>query len=135
MYCSSHLRQKKNINNIIVMCFLLTLNKFNGFQANVPFLTTGKVDFQVVSYNSNFNPFQPNVPFLFPLKTSENLWFSNIFRGYRNGTLALNGLQAVPVITFFLYEYPSLLQEYLFQVKINAQVRFQMFFQFIYCRF
>ena len=57
MYRSSHLRQKKNINNIIVMCFLLTLNKFNGFQANVPFLTTGKVDFQVVSYNSNFNPF------------------------------------------------------------------------------
>ena len=28
-----------------------------------------------------FNPFQANVPFLYPLKTSENLWFSDVFRG------------------------------------------------------
>ena len=33
------------------------------------------------------NPFQPNVPFLYPLKTLENEMFSDIFRGYRNGTL------------------------------------------------
>ena len=33
------------------------------------------------------NPFYANVPFLYPLKTSENLWFSDVFRGYRNGTL------------------------------------------------
>ena len=61
------------------------------------------------------NPFLPNVPFLYPLKTSENrkvfwcfqevekryienkwvkvLWiFLLSFRGYRNGTLTLNGL-------------------------------------------
>ena len=28
------------------------------------------------------NPFQANTPFLYPLKTSENLWFSDVFRGY-----------------------------------------------------
>ena len=28
-----------------------------------------------------------NVPFLYPLKTPENFWFSDVFRGYRNGTL------------------------------------------------
>ena len=27
------------------------------------------------------------VPFLYPLKTSENLWFSDVFRGYKNVTL------------------------------------------------
>ena len=27
--------------------------------------------------------FQPTVPFLYPLKKSENLWFSDVFRGYR----------------------------------------------------
>ena len=27
------------------------------------------------------------VTFLYPLKTSENLWFSDVFRGYRNMTL------------------------------------------------
>ena len=38
------------------------------------------------------NPFQANAPILYPLKTSENLWFSGVFRGYKMGTLARNGL-------------------------------------------
>ena len=33
------------------------------------------------------NPFKSNVTFLYPLETSENLWFSDVFRGYRNVTL------------------------------------------------
>ena len=28
--------------------------------------------------------FWRNIPFLYSLKTSENLWFFNVFRGYRN---------------------------------------------------
>ena len=39
-----------------------------------------------------FNPFRANIPFLYPLKNSEHLWFSDIFRGYKNGTLAQNKL-------------------------------------------
>ena len=35
----------------------------------------------------NINSFQPNVSFLYPLKTSENLWFSEVLRGYENVTL------------------------------------------------
>ena len=38
------------------------------------------------------NPFCTNVLFLYPLKTSQNLWFSDVFREYRNGTLAWKGL-------------------------------------------
>ena len=41
-------------------------------------------------------PFQLNCPFLYPLKTSENERFSDVFRGYRNGTLHKNGLLANP---------------------------------------
>ena len=37
-----------------------------------------------------FNPIHANVLFLYPLKTSENQSFSDVFRGYRNVTLALN---------------------------------------------
>ena len=33
------------------------------------------------------NPFQPNALFLYPLETPENQRFSEVFRGYRNGTL------------------------------------------------
>ena len=37
------------------------------------------------------NPFQENALFLCPLKTSENLWSSDVFRRYRKGTLAEMG--------------------------------------------
>ena len=39
-------------------------------------------------------PFSTNIPFLYPLKTSENLRVSDVFRGYRGGTLVENGLKA-----------------------------------------
>ena len=38
------------------------------------------------------NPFSTNVPFLYPLKI-ENRKFSDVFRGYRSGTLVENGLR------------------------------------------
>ena len=41
----------------------------------------------------SINPLESNVTFLYPLKTSENLWFSDVFRGYRNVTLDSNGLK------------------------------------------
>ena len=42
--------------------------------------------------NDQLIPFSTNVPLLYPLKTSEDLRFSDVFRGYRSGTLAENGL-------------------------------------------
>ena len=41
------------------------------------------------------NPLLPGVPLLYPLKTSENLWFSYVFGGYQKGTLDSNGLKAL----------------------------------------
>ena len=46
-----------------------------------------------ITQYQNFNPFSSNAPLLYPLKTSENLRFSDIFRGYRIGTLLENGLR------------------------------------------
>ena len=40
------------------------------------------------------NPFLANVPILYPLKIQENQRFSNVFRGYKMGTLARIGLTA-----------------------------------------
>ena len=42
-----------------------------------------------------FNPFSTNVPLLYPLKTSENRRFSDVFSRYRSGTLVENGLMVV----------------------------------------
>ena len=43
------------------------------------------------------NIFSTNVKLLYPLKTSENRRFSDVFRGYRSGTLVENGLTIVSV--------------------------------------
>ena len=44
---------------------------------------------------ANFNSFYSNIPYLYPLQTSENLSFSDVFRGYRYGILVGNGLSAI----------------------------------------
>ena len=41
------------------------------------------------------NPFLPNVSFLYILKISENKKFSDVFRGYKKGTLKRKGLKIV----------------------------------------
>ena len=40
-----------------------------------------------LSESFGINPYSPNVTFLYLQKTSENLRFSDVFRGYRNVTL------------------------------------------------
>ena len=41
------------------------------------------------------NPFLPNVSFLYILKTLENKKFSDVFRGYKKGTLERKGLKII----------------------------------------
>ena len=43
----------------------------------------------------NFNPLLLGVLFLYPLKTSENLWFSDILRGIQLGNILLSLLFTV----------------------------------------
>ena len=42
---------------------------------------------------THINPFSTNVPLLYPLNTSENRRISDVFGGYRSGTLVQNGLK------------------------------------------
>ena len=44
-------------------------------------------------WSSVLKPFLVNVTFLHPLKTSENLWFPDVFTGYRKETVTWNGLK------------------------------------------
>ena len=48
---------------------------------------------RIPDYSNAFNAFYTIAPFLCLLKTSENQGFSDVFMGYRNGTLARNGLK------------------------------------------
>ena len=65
--------------------------------------------------NTSINPFQTNAPFLYPLKTSENLQFSDVFRGYRKGTLAWNWL-----IIFYARAYCH--RKYFLKLKRNSRL-------------
>ena len=40
------------------------------------------------NFKHELSPIHANVSFIHSLKTSEKLWFSDVFRGYRNGTIA-----------------------------------------------
>ena len=51
------------------------------------------VCWKVLSLVPVVNPFLSTVPILYPLKTPENQRFSGVFRGYKMGTLARNGLR------------------------------------------
>ena len=51
-----------------------------------------------------FNPFSTNVPLLYPLKTSENRRFFDVFWGYRNGSLVENGLMSKMLANNLVFE-------------------------------
>ena len=55
---------------------------------------------------NRLNPFSTNVPLLYPLKTSENLWFSDVFRGYGSGTLVENGLNTINRVKIYFLKLP-----------------------------
>ena len=63
---------------LFYLCYLWT-NLINCFSVFIALL-------------SHVNPFQVKAPFLVPLKTSENLRFSNVFRGIKKEKFAWNGL-------------------------------------------
>ena len=47
------------------------------------------------SFENTFNPFHVTGLFRYPLKISGNLWFSDVFRGYRKRPVVWNGLKEV----------------------------------------
>ena len=50
---------------------------------------------EMKKFRRSINPFLPNVPILYPLKTPKKQRFSGVFKGYKVGTLARNGLKNV----------------------------------------
>ena len=87
--CSSVFQINKKIRIMIIANYIL--NKFNkaSSQQRSRYLLNRLFSLADVF---NFNPFSTNFPLLYPLKTSEKLQFSDVFRGYRSGTLVQNGV-------------------------------------------
>ena len=65
----------QSVNNQLMGVAIITLI-LTRLQLHNAFIQTNK---------NILNPFAPNAPFLYPLKTSENVTFSDVFRGYRKG--------------------------------------------------
>ena len=61
----------------------------------------GEVVSRAWSFNISFNPFYATDLFWYPLKTSENLWFS-VFRGYQKRAVAWNRLRDFILILVLL---------------------------------
>ena len=60
--------------------------------------------FDTINHEILLNPFPANVPIIYPVKTPENLWFSCVFRGYKMGTLAGNGLEKCLLSDFLIFQ-------------------------------
>ena len=74
--------------------------------------------------NTFLKTFYINVPFLYPLKTSENLRFCDVFRGYRNGTLAQKGLiLTVPQQLFIINNRLHNIQSHIFSKNFIASAK------------
>ena len=103
--------------------FLLTLQI-------ITILSLRKFYNRVQSFSSNivdyFNPLQTNVSFRHPLKTSENQWFSDVFRGYRNGTLYYGALFKRVIFTKYLSEACSFVK-YNFMCRCLSARLFEKF--------
>ena len=69
-----------------------------------------KLEYRLLVESSKINPFSSNIPLLYPLKTSENQRFSEVFRGYRSGTFVENGLKTHYLHTKLLCQKPLLRQ-------------------------
>ena len=101
--------QSKSMDTFLYDRDLLLRGAFR-YQSNIYDRAFGEKNLQLLFQNENFyvttilqlskrcwplvaiNPFSTNVPLLYPLKSSENLRFSDIFRAYKSGTLVENGL-------------------------------------------
>ena len=77
-------------------CFSGFLNCTNGTKSRNASFSWQKCEVEV-------NPFPASIPVLYPLKTLENLWFSGVFRGYKFGTLAGNGLILTIINNIFVF--------------------------------
>ena len=78
----------------VKIAFLLRKSNIN-IDSIIPYITSISYSSMLTKniYNSEkINPFLANAPILYPLKTPENERFSDVFRGYKLGTLATNGL-------------------------------------------
>ena len=83
----------------VKIAFLLRKSNIN-IDSIIPYITSISYSSMLTKniYNSEkSNPFLANAPILYPLKTPENERFSDVFRGYKLGTLATNGLIQEPV--------------------------------------
>ena len=77
------------------------------------------------------NPFfQPMFHFLCPLKTSQNLWVSDVFWGYRGGILVENGLSiflsSLSTPSYQIYcriPKPSLLKGDHYKIRVKVGVK------------
>ena len=90
-------------------------------------------------------PFSTNVSFLYPQKTSENLQFSDVFRGYKSRTLVENGLILKFIMTYDQNGLARTVDIFVFRKfskrKTNKQTNKQRRFRFsfngwflIFCR-
>ena len=107
IYSELRIETPDYVIDIVLLSLLLTLNIFHrlfwcksGYLETLIILLNIRKVAQVtqvfetsfINRNSIFNPFHATDLFWYSLKTSENIWFSDVFREYQKRSVAWNGL-------------------------------------------
>ena len=74
---------------------------FSNSPYNLNRLITAYLNINYIRIDSQMdkiNPFPADNPILYPLKTPESPWFSGVFKGYKMGALAKNGLRGMLIL-------------------------------------
>ena len=87
---------EKDYFDHLVLMQLLSFLAFFTINSDIKTWDTNYSQSSIHSRRTNililFNPLVPIVACLYSLKTSESLWFSHVFRGYKKAVLGTNGL-------------------------------------------
>ena len=86
------------ISHFLIVCLNITEDQFFGVTLHFHFATAKKPEktgFNISLYELHSPISRQCSISKTPLKTSKNLWFSDLFRGYRYGTLESNRLLRV----------------------------------------
>ena len=88
----SQLIKRQSCHHIETSQLICRANQFTGF-CMMATLAFNALKNLIVHYDKSIDPFHTADLFLYPLETSDDQVFSNVFRGYRKRAVASNELK------------------------------------------
>ena len=127
--CNKSPRSSQNIkrSQLISNSFLLSM----VLHTKIPNTVTLTVNLTSIKMSGHINPSSTNVLLIYLVKTSENLRFFDVLRGYRSGILVENGLRTCQTSTLWCFTFFYFQGKCIFQADRNSK-KLNLFYYLVY---